>query len=275
MTGPNPSGPSSPDARLLVALDIDGTLLSYTGELSPAVRDAVVGVRAAGHEVVLATGRSVHATLLVTRELGIDRGWAVASNGSVTVRLDPDLPDGWELDEVVTFDPEPALRVMHREMPDAHFAVEEIGVGYRLNKPFPDGELHGRQEVQDIEALVAEHVTRLVVRSPGHTSEEFHDLVRRAGLADVTYAIGWTAWMDVAPEGVTKARALERLRTTLGFTPAATVAVGDGNNDVDMLRWAARGVAMGHAAPEVQAAAVEVTGTVGEDGAAAVLRSLV
>lgn len=258
----------------LVALDVDGTLLSYDGELSSSVRDAVGEVHEAGHHVVLATGRSVHATVPVAHELGLTTGWAVCSNGSVTVRLDPALPDGYELDEVITFDPAPALRLMHREFPDAFFAVEEVGRGFRMNKPFPDGELSGVHQVVDIDALAGEHVTRLIVRSPGHTSAEFHELVARTGLADVTYAIGWTAWMDIAPEGVTKASALERLRTMLRVGSARTVAVGDGSNDVDMLRWAGRGVAMGHAADDVRAAADEVTATVDEDGAAHALRTL-
>lgn len=258
----------------LVALDIDGTLLSHAGELSPVVREAVGQVHLAGHHVVLATGRSVHATVPVAAELGIDTGWAVCSNGSVTVRLDPAAPEGYELDEVITFDPAPALRLMAAEFPDAYFAVEEVGRGFRMNKPFPEGELSGVHQVVDLGDLAGSHVTRLVVRSPGHTSAEFHELVARTGLADVTYAIGWTAWMDVAPEGVTKASALERVRGLLGVDRARTLAVGDGSNDVDMLRWAARGVAMGHADDHVRAAAAEVTAPVHEDGAAHVLRSL-
>ena len=54
----------------------------------------------------------------------------------------------------------------------------------------------------------------------------------------------------------------------------ATVAVGDGHNDIEMLAWAARGVAMGHADEPVRAVADEVTGTIDDDGAVAVLRSL-
>lgn len=265
---------SADGQQLLVALDIDGTLLTYAGELSEEVRAAVRAVHEAGHHVVLATGRSVHATVPVAVELGIERGWAVCSNGSVTARLDPALPEGYEVVEVITFDPGPALRLLHAELPEAYFAVEEVGVGFRMNKPFPDGELSGRQQVVAIEDLAGANVTRLVVRSPGHTSAQFHDLIARTGLADVTYAIGWTAWMDVAPAGVTKASALEDLRHRLGAPTAATVAVGDGSNDVEMLRWAARSAAMGHAAEHVQAAADEVTGTVEEDGAAVVLRSL-
>jgi len=67
---------------------------------------------------------------------------------------------------------------------------------------------------------------------------------------------------------------LENLRTRLGVDPSRTVAVGDGRNDIEMLAWANRGVAMGQAPEEVVAAADEVTKSVYDDGAAHVLRSL-
>jgi hydroxymethylpyrimidine pyrophosphatase-like HAD family hydrolase len=258
----------------LVALDVDGTLLSYSGVLAEPVREAVAQVDAAGHHVVLSTGRSVHATVPVAADLGIRRGWAVCSNGSVTARLDPDLSDGYEVTEVITFDPGPALRLLHTELPDALFAVEKVGSGYRMNRPFPEGELDGTHEVVHVDELAASHVTRLVVRSDGHTSEQFRELAARIGLSDVTYAIGWTAWMDVAPAGVTKASALEDLRRVLGVPSDRTVAVGDGSNDVEMLRWAARGVAMGHAEQHVLDAADEVTDGIDDLGAVPVLRSL-
>ena len=268
--------PALPGGRVphLVALDVDGTLVTYAGELSEDAREAVAQVRADGHHVVLATGRSVHATVPVAHELGIADGWLVCSNGSVTVRLDPDAEGGYEVVDQVTFDPGPALRLLHAELPGALFAVEEVGVGFRLNAPFPEGELSGVQSVVDLDELCSTHVTRLVVRSPGQTSEEFHDVVHRMGLADVSYAIGWTAWMDIAPHGVTKASALELLRRRLAIEPGATIAVGDGGNDREMLGWAARGVAMGHADASVREVADEVTGTIEDDGVVALLRSL-
>src|SRR5690606_266078 len=115
------------------------------------------------------------------------------------------------------------LEVMAAEFPDAYFAVEEVGVGFRMNKPFPEGELGGEHRVVDVSELAGSHVTRLIVRSPEHTSAEFHDLVAAVGLTDVTYAIGWTAWMDIAPQGVTKASALEDLRGRLGVEAHRTV----------------------------------------------------
>jgi hydroxymethylpyrimidine pyrophosphatase-like HAD family hydrolase len=259
----------------LVALDIDGTLLDYDQTLSDAVGDAVRDVRAAGHHVVLASGRSLIAMTPVAQLLGIETGWMVCSNGAVTVRLDPAEPGGWRVTDTMTFDPEPAMRLLHAEMPGARFAVEDVGVGFRLSELFPDGELDGAQQVVGFEELAGGgEVTRVVVRSPDGTSDDFHRLVERLGLDEVTYAVGYTAWMDIAPQGVSKATGLEQVRERLGVDPSRTLAMGDGHNDVEMLRWAARGVAMGHADEAVRAAADEVTGTVEDDGAAKVLRSL-
>ncbi|MEI2827929.1 MAG: HAD-IIB family hydrolase [Dermatophilaceae bacterium] len=98
--------------------------------------------------------------------------------------------------------------------------------------------------------------------------------IERIGLHEVSYAVGWTAWLDINPEGVSKGSALELLRRRLEVEPGDTVAVGDQRNDIEMLRWAARGVAMGNAPDEVKAAADEVTGDVHTAGLADVLESL-
>jgi len=86
---------------------------------------------------------------------------------------------------------------------------------------------------------------------------------------------------DVVPGKVDQHRVLRELllvsaqvRLQLGIDPSRTVAVGDGRNDIEMLGWAGRGVAMGQAPEEVIAVADEVTASVFDDGAALVLRSL-
>ena len=126
--------------RALVALDVDGTVLDHDGRLSERVRTAVQAVAGSGRHVVLSTGRSLVATLPVLDQLGLTAGFAVTSNGAVTVRLDPDLPDGYEVVDLVTFDPTPALRLLREHLPNAIYAVEELGMGFRLTGPFPDGE---------------------------------------------------------------------------------------------------------------------------------------
>lgn len=259
---------------LLIAVDVDGTLIDYDELLSDRVRAAVRGVVDAGHHVVVATGRSLPATLPVLDRLGLDSGWCVCSNGGVTLRLDPRLPDGYEIAERVTFDPAPALRLLREHLPTALYAVEDVGVGFRLTAPFPPGELFGRLEYVPFDELLSTPATRVIVRSPDHTSEQFLRIIEQVGLHGVSYAVGWTAWLDLAPDGVSKASALEPVRAALGVGPERTVAIGDGRNDIEMLQWAARSVAMGQAEPELLAVATEVTGSVEEDGLADVLEPL-
>ena len=270
-SGAPSAGPSGP---LLVALDLDGTTIDHVGALSGAVRDAVSDVVDAGHHLVISTGRSIVATLPIVEMLGLERGYAVCSNGAVTLVLDPERPRGYRIVDTVTFDPRPVLTMLRDVIPDALVAVEDIGVGFKVSAPFPDGELGGQQVVVDWDELVAHPATRVTLRRPEASSEEFMEQVEHAGLHGVSYAVGWTAWLDINPEGVSKGSALELVRRTLRVEPGDTVAIGDQRNDIEMLHWAARGVAMGQAPDEVKAVADEVTGTVDEDGLVPVLRSL-
>jgi hydroxymethylpyrimidine pyrophosphatase-like HAD family hydrolase len=250
----------------LVALDIDGTLISPDERVTLGVQTAVDRVRAAGAHVVLATGRALLATQPIAAVLGLDDGWMVCSNGAVTATIEPP-----EVTDIVTFDARAAVQLVLAELPGALVAVEELGVGYRVTAPFPPGELAGEQTVLPVEELVAEPVTRVVLRSPEHEPAHMVELVERIGLHDVSYAVGYTAWLDLAPAGVSKASALDVVRRRLGVPASATAAVGDGRNDLEMLAWAACGVAMGHAVPEVQDAADRVTGRYDEDGLATAL----
>ena len=122
--------------------------------------------------------------------------------------------------------------------------------------------------------LSTEPVTRVTMRAPELDAQDFHEMVERVGLHGVGYAVGWTAWLDISPEGVTKASALESVRERLGVGAGATVAIGDGMNDLEMLGWAAHGVAMGNASARLRGVADAVTGTVQDDGAAVILRAL-
>lgn len=282
MTSASPAATPEPDHSSdahtvhphLVALDIDGTLLNFDLELSDRVKEAVAATRAAGHEVVIATGRQPGLTLPVVRDLGIDRGWAVSSNGAITLRLDPSIPDGWEIARAATFNPGRVMDLVRTELPGAVFAVEQPDGTLRLTAPFPDGELEAGLPVHEFDELTDGPATRVVVRSVEHTSEEFLHIVERLGLHGVSYAVGWTAWLDIAPDGVNKGSALEKVRQDLGIAPERTMAVGDGRNDLEMFDWAACSYAMGNAVEGVAEHADEVCPTVYDDGAAAVLEAL-
>ena len=258
----------------LVALDIDGTLFTnvpstgvVTETISGPVARAVHRAYDAGAHVVLATGRSTFGITDVWDLLGLprdgDRTVSVASNGSVTFRYPP-----VEVRSTVTFDASQIVRLLLEEVPNAAVAVEEVGVGYRINRPFPEGEITGRMVLQSVDELVSEPVTRVIIRDPHSSEEEFLELAEKLGLHGTNYFIGWTAWLDIAPEGVSKASALADLADELGIRREDVLAIGDGRNDTEMLQWAGRGVAMGQAPLEVQEAADDVTETVLNDGVA-------
>ena len=171
----------------------------------------------------------------------------------------------------MTFDASESIRFFADHVPDAVLAVEELGVGYRVTGEFPAGELDGQLTVVRHDELLVEPVSRLIARWPAGDREEFFALARDAGLRGVDYAIGYTAWLDFMPEGVSKASALESMRERLGVPIEETFAIGDGHNDVEMLGWAGLGVAMGQAPEDVRRVADEVAPPIDEDGAAVVL----
>jgi len=261
-------------ARYLVALDVDGTIVDHMGQMSAGVRAAARDVVDAGHRVVIATGRSLGAALPVAETLGIDTGHIVCANGGVTARLDPSLADGFEVVDRRRFDPAAAITALRDVLPTAKYAVETVDGTFLSTERFQDASFGVEARGVTFEEMMAADAVRLVVFSTDSTAEAFGRAVESIGLHGVTYSVGWTAWLDIAARGVTKASGLEALRSHLGVERSTTVAVGDGRNDIEMLGWAHRGVAMGQAPDEVKIAADEVTGHVDEDGLVPVLRSL-
>jgi len=254
-------------APLLVACDIDGTLVRTGSPPTQAVREAVSAVRGAGHHVVLSTGRSLAGALPVARELGLDDAWLVASNGATTAHLSG---GSYAVVECLPVHAESAVRVAARLQPNVRIAAEAVGVGYRVSGAFPRGELNGRQEgVARLADLWASPTPRLAILGPD-----------AARLVPALRALGLTAlltrpdWVDVTPANVSKATALEKVRERLSVEDYRTVAIGDGENDIEMLVWAGEGYAMGHAPAPVLAVADVVTGTIDDDGAATALRGL-
>ena len=210
----------------LVALDIDGTLLKWVEgagttyeQIPEATYDAVRRAYDAGAHVVLASGRSPHGMTRIADLLGLppegrDRLWIVASNGAVVFRY-PEL----EVVHEETFDARPAVEAVLREHPHALVAVEERGVGYRVNRPFPPGELSGEMIDTDVADIVAEPVSRVIIRDPDATADDFVALAARLGLHGTDYVVGWTAWLDLSPVGVSKASGLSMVADELGVRP--------------------------------------------------------
>ncbi len=252
----------------LIALDIDDTLLPHSGIVPHEAVEAIARVKDLGIEVVASTGRSLGTTAPVCRAAGIER-WAVCSNGAMLATLDPE-----EVVETIAFDPSELLLAIRERVPDGLYAVEDVTGLFRTNKAFAHSALtEGIREV-GFDALLSEPVIRVVVRSDSHLDAGLGHLASDLGLHSVVFGVAEVAWMDIGPQGVSKATMLQRLCDRLGIDPAATLAIGDSMNDIGMLQWAGRGVLMGHAEEHMHEHADLITGVEPGIGVAQALNAL-
>jgi hydroxymethylpyrimidine pyrophosphatase-like HAD family hydrolase len=250
----------------LVALDLDGTAVENDGTVArPDVVAAVAAARAAGAHVLIATGRAVSSTLDVAESLGLEDVRLVCSNGAVV--YDAGARRAVHLE---SFDPAPPARALAERLAGGQFAVEVGLDGFRTTVGFPRDFPAAFLGTAPLAELVDGPTVRLVARWPAET-----DLaeVRRVGEEalgeDYAWWTGHSAWIDVTRRGVSKASGVARIARSLGIEAGDVLAVGDGWNDIELLRWAGHGIAMGHAPEGLRALADAVTGSIAEGGAAA------
>ncbi|WP_114855149.1 HAD family hydrolase [Brachybacterium sp. YJGR34] len=260
-------------APLLIGLDVDGTLVDHDGAMTAPMRESLQQA-AREHTVVISTGRSVGATVPIVRAAGITHGYAVCSNGAVTLEMDPAAEGGYRVLSTRSFQPGHALRTLREVAPDAHYAVETADGSFRSTQGFQDASFGVEAVESELGDLLELEAVRVVVHVPDLSPQEFSEVIAESGVHGVEYSIGWTAWLDMAAPGVSKATALEEVRESLGIEPGRTVAVGDGFNDLEMLTWAGVGVAMGQAPQGVKDVADTVTDSIYEDGTVLVLERL-
>ena len=129
--------------------------------------------------------------------------------------------------------------------------------------------------VADDEPLARERLRQLLARHPRMACDELLALAVEVldGQVAVTSS-SKEALLEISAPGVTKASALAGLAARAGIPAAEVVAFGDMPNDLPMLAWAGRAVAVANAHPEVLAVADEVTASNDEDGVALVLERL-
>lgn len=265
--------------RWLIAIDLDGTTVNERNEASPAVARALESTAAKGHHLIITTGRSPVTALDIVHRLRIQPQYVVCSNGAVILELEDAGTGRYKRVKTSVFDASSVLSAILEQLPYAHLAVENADGEYRFTHSFPEATTvpASSQVIVPHAELVLGAVARIVAITPGEDVTRFRAAVERMSLTEVTYSLGWTAWLDIAAEGITKAAAVEEVRQLLAHDVRRVMAVGDGYNDIELLEWASatgRGVAMGHAPDALKRVASEVTGTLAEDGLAQALLSL-
>jgi len=269
-----PTGPTwKPTKRpALIACDVDGTLFDENEAITSRTRDVVRTAVAAGAHFVLATGRPPRWVRPVVDALGF-APTAVCANGAVI--YDP-ATDRVVSARTLAVDILAALaEIATRAIPGAGLAVERIGArahdtatpqfisspGYEHAWLNPDNTEVSKEDLLSAPAI------KLLIRKTGASSADMAaELAKHIGLeGDITYSTN-NGLVEIVPLGISKATGVEEVARPLGISSDEVVAFGDMPNDVPMLLWAGRGVAMANAHPDVLAVADEVTASNSDDG---------
>lgn len=261
----------------LIATDVDGTLLDEDEKVTPRTRAAVQAAVAAGVNFVLATGRPPRWIAPVVDGLGL-APMAVCANGAVIYDPSTDrIISAHTLSAEVLGE---LAEIATRVIPGAGLAVERVGSSAHdaatpqfVSSPgYEHAWLNPDNTEVSVEDLLSAPAVKLLIRKAGARSADMAaELLKHVGLqGDITYSTN-NGLIEVVPLGISKATGVEELAAPLGLTAADIVTFGDMPNDIPMLSWAQRGVAMGNAHPAAVDAADEVTVTNREDGVARVL----
>jgi Cof subfamily protein (haloacid dehalogenase superfamily) len=261
----------------LIAADVDGTLLNSKAEISARTEAALRKAVEQGVHVVLATGKTRNSTMRHIESLGLNapgiylQGLAIY-DGDGKVRWQKTL-DTALVRQVITYAEDrgfsviaySGMRIMVRRMSQQ---IEDGLIKY--HEPLPD-------EVGPLQNVLNDiPVHKLILLGePRAIAALRWQLNLQIGGAGRLMQAGLPWMLEVLPPGCSKGAALKLLLKEMQIAPENVLAIGDAENDIEMIQLAGIGVAMGHAAQNVKDAADHVTGSNDEEGAAAAIERYV
>lgn len=256
----------------LVALDLDDTLLSPELTISPANKVALEKVAAAGVKITLASGRMYRSVLPYAEALGIREIPLITYNGALLrfagygeiiyhQPLDSAVVEG-----IISIFKEERFHV-NLFLDDKLYMEELTSEGKEYIKTSGvTGEVVG-----DFGRLLPASPTKILgIGDPQRLPAVKARMEKEFG-KNVYFTRSKPYFLECISPEVNKGRALQKVAAFYGFSKDEVLAIGDAPNDIDMLRWAGIGVAVGNAALEVKAAADWVAPAHHMDGVAAAL----
>lgn len=255
---------SAGDYRLL-ALDLDGTALNTQHRMSEAVVAALRQVAATGMHVVLVSARLPRSVYGFAQAIGLEEPYAALNGALIVSNTGHFLYKAAlsELDVLKVVALSRRNRLVAQLYADFDWYVEAID-------PFVAAEIEiigfSPTVVEMTEPFTHNVGKILVMGEPWMVKALHHELIAQELEAQISYSK--PDYLEISPPNVTKGMALSRLCEYLQIEPAATIAIGDNYNDVEMLQFAGLGVAMGNAPDEVREMADVVVASNDEDGVA-------
>nr|WP_042184880.1 Cof-type HAD-IIB family hydrolase [Kibdelosporangium sp. MJ126-NF4]CEL16223.1 Cof family hydrolase [Kibdelosporangium sp. MJ126-NF4]CTQ94148.1 Cof family hydrolase [Kibdelosporangium sp. MJ126-NF4] len=259
---------------LLIASDVDGTLLDVTEKVTGRTKAVVNRVVATGTPFLLVSGRPPRWIPPVAEQADLT-GYAVCANGAVLYDIGADrVVSAHTLDPVLLND---VANVLNEVLPGMALATERQNPNGTLDSfvgerdyisPWGDADKLAKPRAE----VLGHPSVKLLVRHPTMTSEQMAAATVPLLKDAVTLTFSTSrGLLEISKIGVTKATGLADAATLFGVEQAGVIAFGDMPNDIPMLSWAGHGVAMSNGHPEVLAVANEVTAANSDDGVAQVL----
>lgn len=254
----------------VLVLDIDGTLTNSDKKIDENTRRGLLNIQERGHIVILASGRPTPGMMEYAEILELEKygGYLLSFNGGRIINC--------KSGEIVfqrTL-PSTVIPYLYRYAKDhdcglVTYLGDQIICGTRMD---PYIELEARinhMEVHPVEQFVeyAEYNLNkcLMTAEPEQAAWYVDELDRRCGDILSIYR-SEPFFIEIMPKGVDKAASLDRMLATVGLTRENTICVGDGFNDMSMIRYAGIGVAMENAQPVVKEAADYITKSNNDEG---------
>ena len=267
---------SRPEIKLVVT-DLDGTLLNPQHTVSPRVEAAIKAVMAKGIPVVIATGKTRYSArhlikLFNLKTMGIYlQGMTLTDeHGTVLHRVDLDKNIAREvLDYAEANDFARVCSIYSGEDLYCKALIPQIEVLIKFGEPMPVpvGDLYPIIESKPLNKVhFYDHPDRIAALKTA-LEKMLHN---RAKVVTATYEI-----LEVFPLHTSKGAMLERLLPMLNIDRANMLAIGDGENDLEMLQMAGLGIAMGNAMPRLKEVAKVIVGSNAEDGVAEAMERFV
>lgn len=269
----------------LIALDVDGTSLNRAGVCTPRTRRVLQQLIDRGYLVVPATGRAAPGVVGQTLPLkGV--AYVISSDGAMITRcgdgvcIDKRLIP-WQAAADLAGELESDTTCVYYQRDDrdcTHVMACSSREVYRVLKKYSDYEDDLWHTVlpngldRQIRAE-GKDVVKMGLWFPREKGFEAYERMLRQQYPPISCFRADDNVLEFTAKGVSKATALAALAEHLGIPMEQTLAIGDNGNDVEMIRAAGIGVAMGNAIPAAKAAADYIAGTQDQDGAACFLES--
>lgn len=271
----------------LIALDLDRTTLRSDSSLDPETGEALKAAIQSGLEIVVASGRSY--TALPEEVMSIPGiRYAITSNGTEVNRIPGgETARAYSLSEEAVRETEAILEPYREE---AAIEVFIDGVPYTGKAHWDDPCRFGcspayvpyiqntRNRIEDIHAFIDAHaaeINALNVACPEPVLREELRKQFRERVPGVKLTCSIPHLTEMINREAGKAAGLKFVCETLGIPRERTVAAGDADNDIDMMRWAGLGVAVANGSPNCLAAADRIIGRNDDNSVAKLIREII